>query len=99
MIVCDSSSTEFVREIDAIGFVHEVRAIVAGVLHVVAPAAYYLVKLDSWFGDKWLGFSNKLMGTAAVHYHRTLRVPPFVPARVISQRFFRREAHGRSRSR
>lgn len=76
---------------DDIGFVHEVRPIIEGVLRVVEPAELYVVKIDSWFGDKWLGFSNKLVGSVGVQYRATLRMPPFVPARVVSQRFFRRD--------
>lgn len=81
-------------ENDDIGFVHQVRPIVAGVLRTVEAAEVYVVKIDNWFGDRWLGFSHKLLGAAGVSYRETLRVPPFVPARVASQRFFRRGADG-----
>lgn len=79
---------------DDIGFVHEVKPIIEGVLRVVEPPELYIVKVDSWFGDKWLGFSNKLVGAVGVQYRATLRVPPFVPARVISQRFLQRGTNG-----
>lgn len=82
------------NEHDDIGFAQQVRPIVAGVLHVVEPLEVYLVKIDNWFGEKWLGFSNKLVGAVGVQYRQTLRVPPFVPARVVAQRFHRREADG-----
>lgn len=67
-----------------------VKPLVEGVLRVVNPMEIYLVKVDSWFGDKWLGFSNKELGAFGVQYRDTLRVPPFVPARVRAERFFRR---------
>ena len=79
---------------DDIGFVHQVRPIVAGVLRTVEAAEVYVVKIDNWFGDRWLGFSHKLLGAAGVSYRKTLRVPPFVPARVVSQRFYRRGIDG-----
>lgn len=67
-----------------------VRPLVEGVLRVVNAEEVYLVKVDSWFGEKWLGFSNKELGAFGVQYRETLRVPPFVPARIRSERFFRR---------
>ena len=75
---------------DDIDFVHAVQPIVEGVVRIVEPAELYLVKIDSWFGDKWLGFSNKVLGAFGIQYRKTLRVPPFVPARVVSERFYRR---------
>lgn len=86
---------------DDLGFIDAVRPIIDGVVRAVEPAELYVVKVDSWFGDNWLGFSNKLRGLVGVQYRKTLRVPPFVPARVVSQRFFRREAnqaHGHERT-
>jgi hypothetical protein len=81
-------------ETDDIGFVHRVRPITAGALRVVEPREVYVVKIDNWFGDKWLGFSNKLVGAVGVQNRKTLRVPPFVPSRVRSQRFFVHDANG-----
>lgn len=83
-----------IDEHDDIGFVHHVRPIIEGVLRVVGPPELYIVKVDNWFGDKWLGFSNKLVGAVGVQNRATLRVPPFVPARVVSQRFLRRDSNG-----
>lgn len=79
-------------ETDDVGFVHLVRPIVGGVIRLVAPSEVYVIKVDSWFGDKWLGFSYKALGQLSVHHRRTLRVPPFVPARIASQRHYRRGA-------
>lgn len=76
---------------DDVGFVHDVMPIIDGVVRVVEPPELYIVKVDNWFGDKWLGFSNKLVGAVGVQYREALRVPPFVPARVVSQRFMTRQ--------
>ena len=70
------------------------QSIVEGLTRTGAPTDLYLIKIDSWFGDRWLGFSNKVMGGFGVQHRRTLRVPPFVPARVVSERFYRRAAGG-----
>lgn len=79
---------------DDLGFIRAVMPIVDGVLRVVEPPEFHLVKIDNWFGAKWLGFSNKILGAAGVHRRATLRVPPFVPTRVVAQRFFRRAPNG-----
>ena len=60
-------------EHDDPGYLDVVRPIMAGVLRVVAPPDAYVVKVDSWFGERWLGTDRK-----------TLRLPPFVPARVVA---------------
>jgi len=46
-----------------------------------------VVKIDNWFGSRWLDFSGKIMGLAGVCKQRRT-VPPFVPARVVWQRRF-----------
>jgi hypothetical protein len=79
---------------DDIGFVHQVQPIAAGVLRAAEPRELYVIKVDSWFGDKWLGFSAKLVGRLGLQHRKTLRVPPFVPARVRAQDFFVRDASG-----
>ena len=58
-------------------------------LRLVEPSEVYLVKIDSWFGTSWLGFSHKILGKLGVN-QSPLRVPPFVPGRVRSQSFYRR---------
>jgi hypothetical protein len=73
---------------DNIDFVHAFQPVIVGVLRLIEPPEVYLVKIDSWFGTKWLGFSHKVLGKIAVN-RAELRVPPFVPGRVRSQSFFR----------
>jgi hypothetical protein len=55
------------------------------------------MKIDSWFGSRWLGFSGKALGLVSIRnkpykppYRLAdkIRIPPFVPARVLSQRRF-----------
>jgi len=79
---------------DAPEFVQIVSAIVEGVTRRHAPPWLVLVKIDNWFGPKWLGFKGKVLGalgTWSIPYsgiadHVTL--PAFVPNRVVSQRGF-----------
>jgi hypothetical protein len=71
-------------------FVHAVEAVVLGVLSVAKPREAYLVKVDSWFGEKWLAFSHKELGALAI-ISTDLRIPPFVPSRVVHERYFVRD--------
>jgi hypothetical protein len=73
---------------DDIGFVHALQPVIVGVVRVVEPSEVYLVKIDSWFGTSWLGFSHKILGKIGIN-QSPLRVPPFVPGRVRSQSFYR----------
>jgi hypothetical protein len=47
-----------------------------------------LVAVDHWFGSRWFGFIGKMLGMAGVSSHHTPYIPPFVPARIVSQRRF-----------
>ncbi len=79
---------------DATGFVEQIERAVDGVLSRYSPANVTLIKIDNWFGKRWLGFEGKFLGLAGVtlktHNHPTgnIRIPPFVPERVVSQRRF-----------
>ena len=75
-------------------FVRQVEQVANGVIRLHAPETLVLIKIDNFFGSKWLGFSGKALGALGVwhnpSYHpaNKVRVPPFVPNRVVSQRRF-----------
>jgi hypothetical protein len=57
------------------------------------PRELHLVTIDGWFSQRWLGFSHKELG--AVRFATMdLRVPPFVPSRVLTHACLIREAGG-----
>lgn len=60
-----------------------------GMLATVQPAQVYLVKVDQWFGGKWLGFSCKRLGAYGLWADR-LTLPPFHPNRIACQRHYSR---------
>jgi hypothetical protein len=47
-----------------------------------------LVAVDYWFGSRWLEFAGKMLGMAGVWSPHTPCIPPFAPARIVSQRRF-----------
>jgi hypothetical protein len=79
---------------DAPDFIGHVEGAVNGVVRRHSPEALVLIKINNWFGSKWLGFSGKALGALGVWNKPrnkpadNIRIPPFVPARVVSQRRF-----------
>ena len=75
-------------------YVKLVEMAVNGVLRRHLPASLALIKIDNWFGSRWLGFSGKYLGAIGLTIkpsyfdQENLRIPPFVPDRVLSQRRF-----------
>ena len=82
---------------DSAEFIEKARALAIGVAQDYEPARLYVIRIDNWFGPKWMHFAGKFTAgkrargfpTAAVGVHkRRLHVPPFVPSRVVGQRVF-----------
>jgi len=73
---------------DDSSFLKQVESFANGLLSVHCPKEVYLVHIDNWFGEKWLGFSGKVLGQLGVSNIEELTIPPFVPNRVVSQRYF-----------
>jgi hypothetical protein len=76
---------------DSCEFIEKARAIAIGVAQEYEPARLYVIRIDNWFGPRWMHFSGTF--TAGIHFaigvHKTrLHVPPFVPHRVVEQRVF-----------
>jgi hypothetical protein len=79
---------------DATEFVEQIERAVNGLLSRYSPRIVTVIKIDNWFGKRWLGFCGKFMGVAGVtlktHSHPTdnIAIPPFVPERVVLQHRF-----------
>ncbi len=85
------SVAEFVstQQGDSDLFIEKVRAIAIGVAQDFEPARLYVIRIDNWFGPKWMHFAGKFTAGkgAAIGVHKArLHVPPFVPHRVVAQR-------------
>jgi hypothetical protein len=64
-----------------------VQALADGLLRTYAPPSVVVIKIDNFFGPRWLRFSGKGLGKVGVWKLR-LTVPPFVPHRVVKQEAF-----------
>jgi len=82
--------TEFIAQQngDAREFVETVQNLIVGLLREQHPKRLYVVRIDNWFGPRWLRFAGKVVHGVAGIWFSVLRVPPFVPHRVISERMF-----------
>jgi hypothetical protein len=80
---------EFVskRPGDSAEFVDVVRALAVGIARDHQPARLYVIRIDNWFGPRWLYFSGKVLGQLGV-YKNEVTVPPFVPHRVVAEGVF-----------
>jgi hypothetical protein len=72
---------------DAPEFVANVNAVLNGILKSATFRELTLIKIDGWFGSKWLSFSGKVIGAIGV-WEDSLTIPPFVPNRVVKQLTF-----------
>ncbi|MGH9734011.1 MAG: hypothetical protein ACRD8A_05425 [Candidatus Acidiferrales bacterium] len=75
------------QEDDSVEFIERVKICTDWVARKLRPTEIFLIKVDNWFGDNWLGFSGKTLGQPGV-WKSKLTVPPFVPHRIIWERRF-----------
>lgn len=79
---------------DSPEFVSLVDRALDGIIRRYSPSTVVLIKIDNWFGSRWLGFKGKFIGSAGVTQNvveypaKDVAIPPFVPERVVSQRQF-----------
>jgi hypothetical protein len=74
---------------DSAEFMKKAQALVVGVARDYEPARLYVIRIDNWFGPKWMHFAGKFTagkGAAIGVHKRILHVPPFVPHRVVVER-------------
>ena len=74
-------------------FLAYVQAVIDRILAETVPGIY-VTKVDGWFGERWVGFAGKTLGAAGVHFRDELRIPPFVPNRVVCSVYLERQASG-----
>jgi hypothetical protein len=72
-------------------FLAVIDALVSGAVTRFRPPRFYAVKINNWFGQRWLRFSGKALGAIAV-WRNHLTLPPFIPSRVVAERLFTLDA-------
>jgi hypothetical protein len=72
---------------DATDFTRQVECIVSSVVSEASPPQFYVVKIDNWFGQKWLRYFPKLEDQ---NKHKNFRpfIPPFKPSKIKSELLF-----------
>jgi hypothetical protein len=74
---------------DAPEFITAVNQVLGGLLRNSSPQCLVVIQIDTWFSQKWLGFSGLPIPHVAAFYRgKETRIPPFVPNRVVSERWF-----------
>jgi len=82
----DQTTIELVRsEHHDLAFLELAERIVNGAVAALQMREVYLVHVDNWFDFKWLGWWSRWKRTGRLE---ELRVPPFNPNRVCSQKHF-----------
>lgn len=81
-----------VTESDDVDFVALVRRWIRNAILMYAPQDIFVIHVDNWFSEKWLGFSGKVFGGWGVprwDVYVERRIPPFHPHRVQSEASYR----------
>ncbi len=78
---------------DSEKFAQEVVGIMRCVVSATTPAQVCVIKVDNWFGFRWLAFSHKVIGAFGLASY-DLVVPPFVPNRIEAEILFTRQPSG-----
>ncbi len=79
---------------EAEDFVSIVEKIVNGAVLASNPDHIFVVQINNWFGDRWTGFSGKILGALGIRRRETT-IPPFHPSRVVSQSNFSFDVNSR----
>ena len=80
-----------IQQGDSAEFIEKARAIAIGVAQEYELARLYVIRIDNWFGPKWMHFAGTFTAGkhASIGAHKSpLHVPPFVPHRVLAERVF-----------
>ena len=78
---------------DAETFIEVVNQTLARLFDQDPRGGVKIVRVDNWFGPKWLEFSGKMLGALGT-WRAKLTVPPFVPNRIRFEHHYRRNDDG-----
>jgi hypothetical protein len=83
-----------VNEDDDADFIALTQRLIHGVVMARRPRVYCVVRVDNWFGGRWLNFSGKMLGALGVRKTHRVTFPPFVPNRIRSYSLFKLDEDG-----
>jgi hypothetical protein len=94
-----------VGETDDSNFIELMNSLVKGLLAATGYEQVWIIQIDNWFDQKWLGFSGNGLAASTIPIDRfdTVKVefyqdkstfPPFTPNRVLSQWSYLRTGDG-----
>lgn len=75
------------KEDDDNEFIKIVEQILMVGVRLSQPEEVFIIKTDHWFDFKWREFSHKIFGALGI-WRNPLRIPPFIPDRIIEQKYF-----------
>lgn len=78
---------------DAPEFIAKVNLLLNSLLNEHQPKDVYMIRIDNWFGEKWVTFSGKVLGALEV-WNQNLVIPPFHPNRVLEESNFQKSEDG-----
>ena len=73
------------HEGDDLEFIEMVERFATSYIDSNEPDSVYLLKIDHWFDFKWKEFEGKMLGALGSWNSEFLRLPPFIPDRVVDQ--------------
>ena len=77
------------NENDDKNFIELVEQILRAEVVFTQPKDVFIIKVDHWFDFKWREFSHKIFGALGV-WRKPLRVPPFIPDRIVEEAHFQK---------
>ena len=83
-----------IAELDDEGFIEIIQRFVNTCLRQNEPESFFIIKVDHWFDFKWKGFQGKMLGAVGSWNSEQLRLPPFIPDRIITQSFYVKAKNG-----
>ena len=69
-------------------FLELVQLVIAAELKAQSVREVFVVRIDNWFDDKWLGLASRFIFDKASGGFRELAFPPFTPGRVVAEHHF-----------
>lgn len=78
------------KESDDKIFISLVEQILNGGVNLNEPKEVFIIKVDHWFDFKWREFSHKILGALGVWDKSSLRVPPFIPDRILEESHYQK---------